>query len=153
MWTDNSEQELIQGVLKHGVEILECAETNCDLDQYRKSLEQLFLDYPVPPKSVDTNSWFMPYSYQTLDIERHCLDLCTTDQQLERVSHELALYRHHNMIPHLKAMKYIVDTLRQHRIVWGVGRGSSVASYCLFLIGVHKIDSIKYDLPIEEFFK
>jgi DNA polymerase III alpha subunit len=34
-----------------------------------------------------------------------------------------------------------------------VGRGSSVASYVLFLIGVHKIDPIKYELPIEEFFK
>jgi DNA polymerase III alpha subunit len=50
-------------------------------------------------------------------------------------------------------MKYIVDTLRANNIVWGVGRGSSVASYVLHLIGVHKIDSIKYSIPIEEFFK
>jgi DNA polymerase III alpha subunit len=50
-------------------------------------------------------------------------------------------------------MKYIVDTLRKNQIVWGVGRGSSVASYALYLIGVHKIDSVKYDLPIGEFFK
>jgi DNA polymerase III alpha subunit len=50
-------------------------------------------------------------------------------------------------------MKYIVDTLRANNVVWGVGRGSSVASYVLHLIGVHKIDSVKYDIPIEEFFK
>jgi DNA polymerase III alpha subunit len=50
-------------------------------------------------------------------------------------------------------MKYVVDTLRENNIVWGVGRGSSVASYVLHLIGVHKIDSIKYNIPIEEFFK
>jgi len=53
----------------------------------------------------------------------------------------------------LHVMKYVVDTLRENQIVWGVGRGSSVASYVLYLIGVHKIDSIKYKLPIEEFFK
>ena len=57
------------------------------------------------------------------------------------------------MMAVLKCMKYIVDTLREHNIVWGVGRGSSVASYVLHLLGVHKIDSIKYDIPIGEFFK
>jgi len=50
-------------------------------------------------------------------------------------------------------MKYVVDTLRSNSIVWGVGRGSSVASYVLFIIGVHKIDSVKYKLAINEFFK
>ena len=53
----------------------------------------------------------------------------------------------------LYVMKYIVDTLRENKVLWGVGRGSSVSSYVLFLIGIHKIDSVKYNLPIEEFFK
>jgi DNA polymerase III alpha subunit len=57
------------------------------------------------------------------------------------------------MIIVLKAMKYLVDTFRENNIVWGVGRGSSVASYALYLIGVHKVDSVKYELPITEFFK
>jgi DNA polymerase III alpha subunit len=50
-------------------------------------------------------------------------------------------------------MKYLVDTLRKNNVVWGVGRGSSVASYILYLIGVHKVDSIKYNLDINEFLK
>jgi DNA polymerase III alpha subunit len=50
-------------------------------------------------------------------------------------------------------LKYLVDTMRENKIVWGVGRGSSVASYVLYLIGVHKIDSIKYELDINEFLK
>ena len=53
----------------------------------------------------------------------------------------------------LKYLKYLVDTMRNNNIVWGVGRGSSVASFVLFLIGVHKINSLYYDLPIEEFLK
>ena len=57
------------------------------------------------------------------------------------------------MISMLKTMKYVVDTLRTNNVIWGVGRGSSVASYVLHIIGVHKIDSVKYNLPIEEFFK
>jgi DNA polymerase III alpha subunit len=50
-------------------------------------------------------------------------------------------------------LKYLVDAMRENKIVWGVGRGSSVASYVLYLIGVHRIDSIKYDLDIKEFLK
>ena len=50
-------------------------------------------------------------------------------------------------------LKYLVDTMREHNIVWGVGRGSSVASYCLYLLGVHKINSIKFELDIKEFLK
>jgi DNA polymerase III alpha subunit len=79
--------------------------------------------------------------------------LCETDEQRDRVSQELELYIKHGMYDVLHVMKYIVDTLRANNIVWGVGRGSSVASYVLYLIGVHKVDSIKYKLPIEEFFK
>jgi DNA polymerase III alpha subunit len=43
--------------------------------------------------------------------------------------------------------------MRDNNIVWGVGRGSSVASYVLYLLGIHKIDSIKYNLSPDEFFK
>jgi DNA polymerase III alpha subunit len=50
-------------------------------------------------------------------------------------------------------MIYLVDVMRENSVVWGVGRGSSVASYVLYLIGVHKIDSVKYNLDFKEFFK
>jgi DNA polymerase III alpha subunit len=153
MWINHSQKQLIKGVLNHGVHILEYAETNQDLSQYVNALQEQFLDYPVPPVTVDTKQWFMPMEYQKFDIEQYCLDLCKTPEQTQRVEHELELYRKYDMIMHLKAMKYMVDTMRNNNVVWGVGRGSSVSSYCLFLIGVHRIDSIKYDLPLEEFFK
>jgi DNA polymerase III alpha subunit len=63
------------------------------------------------------------------------------------------MFRARNLFPVLQLLIYIVDTMRKHNIVWGVGRGSSVASYCLYLIGVHKIDSLKYNLNIREFLK
>jgi len=50
-------------------------------------------------------------------------------------------------------MKYLVDLMRENNIVWGVGRGSSVSSFVLFLIGIHRINSIYYDLDVEEFLK
>jgi DNA polymerase III alpha subunit len=87
-----------------------------------------------------------------MDIEEFLVSHCPK-QNYDRLIQELDLYKSHNLLPVLRAMKYIVDTLRNNNIVWGVGRGSSVASYVLFIIGVHKIDSVKYKLPINEFFK
>ena len=71
----------------------------------------------------------------------------------QRVDMELNLYKERGLIPILQVLVYVVDTLRKNSLVWGVGRGSSVASYVLYLIGIHKIDSLKYNLDIREFLK
>lgn len=97
--------------------------------------------------------WFMPEEYKKYDIAGWLYTQCQTVEQKDRVTNELELFVQHNMITLLKYLKYLVDTMRDNNIVWGVGRGSSVASYVLYLIGVHKIDSIKYNLDIKEFLK
>lgn len=97
--------------------------------------------------------WFMPKEYKNINIAEWLLNQCKTEVETERVIQELELFIQHNMIELLKYLKYLVDTMRKNNIVWGVGRGSSVASYVLFLIGVHKINSILYELPIEEFLR
>jgi len=95
----------------------------------------------------------MPDEYKELDIAAYVLGLCTQDYELQRVGEELLLFQERDAFNLLRYMKYLVDTLRKNNIVWGVGRGSSVASYVLFLLGVHKINSIYYNLDIEEFLK
>lgn len=97
--------------------------------------------------------WFMPKEYHEFPMEKWLLEQCNTTEQRDRVLEELALYIQHDMYDVLFYLKYLVDTLRANNIVWGVGRGSSVASYILYLIGIHKIDSIKYELDINEFLK
>lgn len=97
--------------------------------------------------------WFLPKQYQEIDVAEYVLNMCTTDEQLQRVGKELLLYQERNMFDILRYMIYLVDFMRENNIVWGVGRGSSVASYVLYLIGVHQIDSIYYDLDVEEFLR
>lgn len=97
--------------------------------------------------------WYMPTEYKDMDIAQWLLDQCKTQEELQRVGKELLLYQERDLFLLLKQLKYIVDTWRENNIVWGVGRGSSVASYILYLIGVHRINSIYYDLDIEEFLR
>jgi DNA polymerase III alpha subunit len=153
MLIENTLENLIKGVMQHGPEILEnCVANPNDIVQYLERIDQERLDYPLTKLQVDKNNWFIPTDYQQLDIEEFLVTQCP-EQNYPRLVTELALFKQNNMMPVLKTMKYVVDTLRKNNIIWGVGRGSSVSSYVLFLIGIHKIDSVKYDLPIDEFFK
>jgi DNA polymerase III alpha subunit len=88
-----------------------------------------------------------------INLRSFLLELCDTQEQRLRVQEEMDLFEERGLEPLLKAMICMVDHLRQNRVVWGVGRGSSVASYVLFLIGVHKIDPMKYNLSIRDFLK
>lgn len=97
--------------------------------------------------------WHMPKEYQQLDIAEYVLGLCQTQAQLQRVGEELLLYQERDLFDLLRYLRYLVDVMRENQVIWGVGRGSSVASYVLYLLGVHRIDSMFYDLDIREFLR
>jgi DNA polymerase III alpha subunit len=129
-------------------------DSNLDLD----NVPNLIM-YEVSDDSIDQfdqrlrNNWFFPKEYKNFDIAKYILDQCQNEEELQRAGKELLLYQERDMFVLLQYLKYLVDTMRNNNIVWGVGRGSSVASFVLYLIGVHKINSLYYDLPIEEFLK
>lgn len=153
MLTKNQELTYAKSITKFGLSTLEFLDIDNDVaDQYNKIIEEKHLDYDSI-QLVPDQSWFVPNDIMNLDIEEHLFSLCSSQAEIDRVSVEIELYKKHNMIDVLRCVKYIVDTLKENNIVWGVGRGSSVASYCLFLLDLHKINSIKYNLPIGEFFK
>lgn len=133
--------------------------------QYNESISRLWADFPklqmLAPGTVPVeefhaqqqSNWHMPDSYKKLDIAAWVLDQCKTDPELQRVGEELLLFQERDLFDLLRYLKYIVDTFRSNNIVWGLGRGSSVASYVLYIIGIHKINSMFYDLDIKEFLK
>jgi DNA polymerase III alpha subunit len=120
-----------------------------------KTVDKIFEDISVEEfDAICQQDWFIPDEYKQLDIEAWILAQTPPwDPEATRVQEELDAFRQRNMLPLLCVLKYLVDTLRSNNIVWGVGRGSSVASYVLYLIGVHKIDSIKYNLDWREFLR
>ncbi|RYD68017.1 MAG: hypothetical protein EOP83_01585 [Verrucomicrobiaceae bacterium] len=97
--------------------------------------------------------WLICEELRTLDVRDHLLALCTTDEQRDRVNEEMDLYEARELVPLLQTMICLVEHFKESGIVWGVGRGSSVASYVLYLIKVHRIDSLRFGLSIHEFLK
>jgi DNA polymerase III alpha subunit len=146
---------------------------NDDVDKFNEVCEeqginklQKYIPLDVDEQTFDgvcQSEWFMPDEYKELDIKVWLLEKLQEELQsdphsvytefLPRVNEELQAFTERGMIPLLRYMIYLVDFMRENDIVWGVGRGSSVASYVLYLIGVHRIDSIQYDLDWREFLR
>lgn len=96
--------------------------------------------------------WLIPDEYKNMNIEAFLVQVCPVENY-QRLVEELKEYQDRNMIDLLKWVKYFVDTCNNNNILIGVGRGSSVSSYVLYLLGLHKIDSIKYQLDWQDFFR
>lgn len=113
------------------------------------------IDYSIDVDDFDKqrqSTWIMPDEYKQMDIEGFLAYVCPK-QNYQRLIDELQEYRARQMLDLLRWLKYFVDTCRKNNVIWGVGRGSSVASYVLFLLGVHKIDSVKHKLDWQEFLR
>lgn len=98
-------------------------------------------------------NWYMPQLYKDLDIAAHVLALCTSDAELQRCGQELMLFQERNLFDLLRYLKYLVDIMTENKLIWGVGRGSSVASFVLYKLGVHRINSLHYELDPAEFLR
>jgi len=136
-----------------------------DPESYNAAVDSLYLDWPKLNKleeltcsveefhAANQQNWFMPQEYHDMDIAKWLLDRCADQNELQRTGHELLEYAERGYMDMLKYLKYLVDSMRNNNIVWGVGRGSSVASFVLYLIGVHKIHSLRHNLEFEEFMR
>ena len=167
MKTDNlgrailEDQEVLE-CLYNGKDISELNIEKTLIDQYNKTVSQLKTGKTLKGlEDLDVQSfdaqnqkdWYMPDKFKSIDIESYVLGLAKTSEEIDRVKEELELYKKFGLYPVLKFLIYLIDLMRTNNIVWGVGRGSSVSSYILYLIGVHKVNSILYKLDINDFLR
>lgn len=127
------------------------------VDQFNQHAVDLELE-PISSTHIISKEFNIPQHYKELDVEEYVRGLVPSggidiESCKARVEQELAEYKARNLYPILQLMIYIIDTMRKNNLVWGIGRGSCVSSYLLYLIGVHKVDSVKYSLNIQEFLK
>ena len=99
------------------------------------------------------DEWIFPVVYQQIDVRAWLLDKCTTQIEIDRVLLEYSLYEERGLIMLLRLFIYLVEYMRNNGFIWGVGRGSSVSSYILYLIGIHRVNSLKYNLEISDYLK
>lgn len=145
---------------------IRATELTDEVEQFNANVtleEQLRLAKPEPIR-VDL-AWRLPMEYQQLQLEDYVQQVFVnrtdvlasyTEAQLEeaveRVAAELVEIQRRGMGEFLKTVIYVLDVFRKTNVVWGVGRGSSCASYILFLLGLHVVDCVRLGVPMIEFF-
>ncbi len=100
-----------------------------------------------------SSSWLIPEEFKSLDVRSILIDQCGTEEEVVRIHEEMDLYEARGLLPMLRAMMSLVAHFRANGVVWGVGRGSSVASYVLYRIGITRINPMQYGLRIQEFLR
>lgn len=113
-------------------------------------------DQSISVESFDKSQqqvWHFPESFKQLDIAEYVLSLCDNDAEIQRCGEELLLYQERNLFMLLKYLHYLVTVMTNNKIIWGVGRGSSTASFVLYKLRVHRINSLFYQIPIGEFLR
>lgn len=108
--------------------------------------------------------WTIPVKYLDIDLTEYVIGIYASraqklnynvrelEQAENRIAAELSEIERRGMIEFVKTVIFIIDEFRKSNVVWGVGRGSSCASYILFLLGLHLVDPVKFDIPMDEFF-
>lgn len=150
---------IVQGhdVLKYkiapGPEVEQLIRTNRSLDN-EELTPQL---YVAPTEPLDAymdvyrRNWIIPEPFKSMDIREYLNTRCNGTVECDRVAYEMDVFEKYEFQDMLRALVYLVDTFRKNKVVWGVGRGSSVSSFVLYLIGIHRVNSIQYDLDFDEF--
>lgn len=138
------------------VEDLLSAEMDIINEIAKKELVKKYIEPDISVEEFDRlnqQNWHMLDNCKNLDIAEYTLSLCSTQEELQRCGEELLLYQERNLFNLLRYLKYLVDIMEENNIIWGVGRGSSVSSYVLFKLKVHRIDSMYYNLDVTEFLR
>lgn len=129
-----------------------------EFNQHCSKEQELVVKQGVRPLSFE---WNVPQQFKTLNVQDYVFAKLLEftkdipddefDKRSLRVLNELKLYEARGLFDVLRAIIFVINTLTASGAVWGVGRGSSVSSYVLYLIGVHDVDSYTYKLDIEDF--
>ena len=125
-------------LMNNQAQIFQPPQADIDPQEYHKELSSI---------------WKIPDKYQQLDVLEHLRPRATHPGGPERLEMEMAMFRARDMEPVLRCILYLVDVMTEQQVVWGVGRGSSVASYVLYLTGLNRINPLVYDLDIKEFLR
>ena len=138
---------------------LSVTEVNSNIAQFNQ-LSDHKLVVKTSCDDVFPSEWVLTERYKYLDLDEYLFGLAAKiekdslyEKRVERLSHEIWLFKEEKLDDVLRVLIYVVDTMKEKNVVWGVGRGSSCSSYLLYLLGLHEVDPVKYDIEVTDFIR
>jgi DNA polymerase III alpha subunit len=163
LWYDGQSsfdpEQLLRLIQQHDVHFVEYLTPLVkEYNQQVSKQEEIRVKTSCNPLNFD---WVLPPEYKNLDVieyvaKKHSAIIEEySDNEIlareKRLAQELHKYKQRELFDVLRTIIFVINTLTENNIVWGVGRGSSVSSYVLYVIGAHDVDSFAYGLDINDF--
>jgi DNA polymerase III alpha subunit len=133
-----------------------------EITRYNKlAIDQISTKEDIDLLAIFPPDWVLPdrYKYE-LNLEEYLAGLVDRvesddlyEERVERLLQEISLFLELELHDVLRTLIYIVETMQEQNVVWGVGRGSSCSSYLLYLIGLHEVDAVFYQIEISDFIR
>jgi DNA polymerase III alpha subunit len=168
LWPDGTVQVTPEKLIDFTFKLAAKGKTDClsvteltpEINQFNSFGEhQLTVKESVDPE-IFPPEWILPEHYKYLDIDEYLLGLVDRiekddlyEKRVERLSSEIWLFKEQKLDDVLRVLIYVVDTMKEQNVIWGVGRGSSCSSYLLFLLGLHEVDAVRYSIEITDFLR
>jgi len=117
---------------------------------------------PMEYHSNKSYAWKMPVEFLNFDPIEYCSNelikrSINKQEYIDYLINELKSWEKimttQSAMNLFRFLHYLIQTCEKNNIVTGVGRGSSVSSLILFLLGVHHVDPVKYNLDYNEFLR
>lgn len=137
------------------------AKPNEDVDLFN-SLSEIKIPQSHLGSCSFTHDWIMPQEYRALDLElfsykkleeyvskKHIHDF---KKYQDRLQLEIAEIERRQLGNIVRCVIFALDRMKESGSIWGVGRGSSCASLVFFLVGLHAVDPVLYNISHLEFF-
>jgi DNA polymerase III alpha subunit len=142
---------MLKSVLPDHLKIEQNRDTDLYFYQTGKDLTPKAPDYALPAFQLAYEQSSLDALIDSLETTRR--DSTPTEAHIKRLETELDYFDRMGLFGFLISLKNLILEFEKDGVVWGVGRGSACASYVLYLLGVHDINPITYDISFTEFSK
>ena len=135
------------------IEKIKIINEDSNIKKFNYLLDNKITKYEENETSVDL-SYNIPKKYLEMDLDEKIQKIIEEESEIGqiRIQNEYLEFKRRNLESFLKTIIYIIDEFKNNNVVYGIGRGSSCASYLLFKLGLHSVDCLKYNIPMHEFF-
>lgn len=151
---------LMRGVAPPHIRVLDDSDDIIQYNEQCNEAEQIRTNNPEPISF--SLRWQLPEDLLNLDLHAYIFKAfenknlshytsAQVDAAMNRVILELNEFERRGLTDVLRTIIYVIQVFKDNNQIWGVGRGSSCASYILFLIGLHEVDPIQWGIDLEEF--
>lgn len=166
LWPDGTIQVTPEKVidftfkLEGQLDRLSVTEITPDIKQFNQFGEHRIGIKEFVDPTIFPPEWILPEKYLTLDLDTFLFGLSEKIEQdslyearLQRLAEEIFTFKEYKLDDVLKLLIYVIDQMKESNAIWGVGRGSSCSSYLLYLMGLHEIDPVRYDIALSDFLR